>query len=84
MDAEFRRQARRHQAIVIDCSQISTLNSTGTGRLVSWLREAAIHNVHVGMTNVTPTLRAMFDLTSLSAVLPATVAAPQATQNRAA
>lgn len=71
MDAEFRSQASCHGAIVIDCAQLQTLNSTGTGRMVNWLRDAAAQNVRVSVANVTPALRALFDLTSLSSVLPA-------------
>lgn len=85
MDAEFRRQASCHAAIVIDCGKLQTIGSTGTGRLVNWLRDAAAQNVRVGVANVTPSLRALFDLTSLSSVLPAMPAsAMSASTGRAA
>ncbi|MEI6245277.1 MAG: STAS domain-containing protein [Acidobacteriota bacterium] len=84
MDDEFRRQTERHQAIVIDFSGLPTLGSTGTSRLVQWLQQAAARNVRVTAANVTPSLRALFDLTSLSAVLPTTPTSSRALRHRTA
>jgi len=71
MDAEFRRQASCHGAIVIDCGKLQTLGSTGTGRMVNWLRDGAAPHGRVSVSNVTPPLRPLFDLTSPPSLRPA-------------
>lgn len=74
LDAQFHRHVDRHQSILIDFSGLATIGSAGTRRLVQWLCLAAKRNITIAATNVAPTLQALFDLTSLSQVLPVTTA----------
>lgn len=83
LDAQFRHHADRHEAILIDCSGLTTIGSVGISRLVQWLRLAAQCNIAIAATNVAPAVQAIFDLTSLSQVLPM-ITAPATRARRAA